>query len=76
VTILATVEAPLVAARTTATVTAAATLLAPADSNRPTTKLMTIEIRDGLLSMLFLIEVDETETTLSMLSTRQKSYLP
>lgn len=60
---LTAVEAVL-ATTATATVTAFATLLAPADANLLATKLMTIEVTDCLLSMFLLVEVHETECTL------------
>ena len=65
VTVLATVEAALAAATAaSAAVATSAALLAPADSNSAATNLVTIEVRDSLLSMLFLVEVDETEGSL------------
>ena len=64
VTVLATVEAALAATAASAGVATSAALLAPADSNRAATDVVTIEVRDGLLSVLFLVEVDETEGSL------------
>jgi hypothetical protein len=45
-------------------VTALATLLAPADSKFSPSKLMTIEVTDGLLCVLLLVEVHETKCAL------------
>jgi hypothetical protein len=67
VTVLATVEAALAATAASAAVATSAALLAPADSNRAATNLVTIEVRDSLLSVLFLVEVDETEGSLYVL---------
>ena len=66
VTVLATVEAALAAtaAASATAVASSAALLAPADSNRAAAYLVTIEIRDCLLGVLFLVEVDETEGAL------------
>ena len=65
VTVLATVEAALATpAAASAAVATSAALLAPADSNRAAPNIVTIEVRDGLLSVLFLVEVDETEGSL------------
>ena len=64
VTVLATVEAALAATAASAGVATSSALLAPADSNRAATDVVTIEVRDGLLSVLFLVEVDETEASL------------
>ena len=66
VTVLATVEAALAAtaAASATAVASSAALLAPADSNRAAAYLVTIEIRDCLLGVFFLVEVDETEGAL------------
>ncbi len=60
---LAAVEA-ILASSAAASITASATLLAPADSYSLATKIMTIEVTDCLLSVLFLVEVYEPEGTL------------
>jgi hypothetical protein len=60
----AAVEAVFATTAGSTAVAASATLLAPADSNSAATNLVTIEVRDSLLSMLFLVEVDETEGSL------------